>query len=106
MDFISPELEKELEDCNVLRTELAARESKLRDAVVVQVQQLINQMNINADELDFDDRPRARGRAAAAPKYRDPMSGQVWSGRGRKPKWFSERIAEGMTKDQLLISNQ
>lgn len=104
MDFISPELEKELEDCNALRTELAARESKLRDAVVVQVQRLINQMNIKASELDFGDRPRVR--TAAAPKYRDPVSGQTWSGRGRKPKWFNERIAEGMTEDQLLISNQ
>lgn len=106
MDLISPELEKELKSCDALRTELVERETKLRDAVVVQVQHLINQMQIKASELDFGDRPRSRTRTAGTPKYRDPKSGQVWSGRGRKPNWYTERRNEGMTEEQLLISNQ
>lgn len=106
MDLISPELQKELKDCNTLRNELNEREAKLRDAVVVQVQHLINEMKIKASELDFGDRPRPRARGTGAPKYRDPKSGQVWSGRGRKPNWYTDRLNEGMTEDQLLIEKQ
>jgi DNA-binding protein H-NS len=33
-----------------------------------------------------------------AAKYRDPNSGQTWTGRGRSPKWL-----EGKDKKQFLI---
>lgn len=30
-----------------------------------------------------------------APKYRDPVQGATWTGRGLKPKWLSEELARG-----------
>jgi DNA-binding protein H-NS len=30
-----------------------------------------------------------------AAKYRDAATGQTWSGRGLKPKWLSEALAQG-----------
>jgi len=52
--------------------------------------------------------PNARaGKAAAkkssgkvAAKYRDPISGKTWSGRGLAPKWLA-----GKNKDDYLIQN-
>jgi DNA-binding protein H-NS len=32
-----------------------------------------------------------------AAKYRDAATGQTWSGRGLKPKWLSEALAQGKT---------
>jgi DNA-binding protein H-NS len=40
-----------------------------------------------------------RPRAGVAPKYRDPDSGAVWSGRGKPPRW----IAGHENRDQFLI---
>ena len=38
----------------------------------------------------------AVARAKAPPKYRNPAdSSQVWSGRGRQPKWLQEALAGG-----------
>ena len=31
---------------------------------------------------------KSSGRSKVAAKYRDPSSGQVWSGRGKAPKWI------------------
>lgn len=52
---------------------------------------------------------RGRGRPARkvetggpAPKYRGP-NGEVWSGRGRMPKWLQVAQAEGKSKDDYLI---
>jgi DNA-binding protein H-NS len=39
-----------------------------------------------------------RLRAGVAPKYRDPASGNTWSGRGKPPKWIA-----GKNRDQYLI---
>lgn len=40
----------------------------------------------------------------AAPKYRHPENPALtWSGRGRKPKWFVEALAQGKTPEDLAI---
>lgn len=82
-------------------------------AVIKQVNALIAEYGLSADELTFPDPDSApairsrRGRSArgaasaaagAAPKYRDPESGKTWSGRGRAPKWI---VGD---KEQYLIS--
>ena len=43
-------------------------------------------------------------RAPAVAKYRHPENaGITWSGRGRKPQWFSDALASGKTADQMEI---
>ncbi|RQP34132.1 H-NS histone family protein [Burkholderia ubonensis] len=41
---------------------------------------------------------RVRRRAPAIAKYRDPVSGAVWSGRGRTPRWIA-----GQDREKFLI---
>lgn len=36
--------------------------------------------------------------STSLPKYRDPLSGATWSGRGRAPKWMV-----GQRKEEFLI---
>jgi DNA-binding protein H-NS len=44
--------------------------------------------------------PPARARSSAnagakvAPKYRDPATGQTWTGRGKPPKWIADQDRE------------
>lgn len=38
------------------------------------------------------------------PKYKDPKSENTWSGRGLRPKWFKDALAEGVTVEQMLIA--
>jgi len=45
-----------------------------------------------------------RCRAVAA-KYRNPdYPLETWAGRGRKPKWIEDRLAQGASLDDLLIN--
>ncbi len=39
-----------------------------------------------------------------APKYRDPVTGSTWAGRGRQPRWLLEAIQDGKMPDDFLIS--
>jgi len=40
----------------------------------------------------------ARPRTGVAPKYRDPESGNTWSGRGKPPRWIA-----GLDREKFLI---
>ncbi len=69
-------------------------------------------LGISVREL-FGEQPQAarRGRGKAAkksegigvqPKYKGP-SGELWSGRGRMPRWLQAAQADGKSKDDFLI---
>lgn len=38
------------------------------------------------------------------PKYRDPDTGETWSGRGRMARWLAARVAAGHSVDEFLVS--
>lgn len=46
---------------------------------------------------------KASPKSAGQPKYRDPVSGKTWTGRGRAPAWFADAAKQGK-QDDLLIA--
>jgi len=38
-----------------------------------------------------------------SPKYRNKLTGETWTGRGRMPQWVMAWIAKGGTLDQLIL---
>lgn len=38
-----------------------------------------------------------------APKYRNPATGETWSGRGNKPRWLQAAIDAGSSAETFLI---
>jgi len=75
----------------------------------------IAKLNSMAQELGFSSAEAAlgakpatkKGRSEVVPYYRNPNDHtQVCGRRGRKPDWFKKLREEGMTEEQLMISNQ
>lgn|SRR4051794_26747078 len=70
-----------------------ARHRELSDAVA-QVQKLVSEYGLT--EKDVFPSGKGSGKAGrsstagskVAPKYRDPATGQTWTGRGKAPKWI------------------
>lgn len=73
-----------------------ARETELSE-VIEQIKQLMQDYGITVEDLT---RKSKKGvtKAKGAAKYRDPETGDEWSGRGRMPLWLS-----GKDKDQYLV---
>ena len=45
-----------------------------------------------------------RKRSPSVPKYANPANkADTWSGRGRKPRWFSEALAKGKKPESMAI---
>lgn len=59
-----------------------------------------------ADVLNGHDgtRRKAEDKPLSPPKYRNPEDpAQTWTGRGRKPGWFNEALANGASPEELEI---
>ncbi|RQR49197.1 H-NS histone family protein [Burkholderia sp. Bp9126] len=77
-----------------------ARTQELAGAVK-EIQEMIAEFDLRPEDLFAElklkqRRIKRRGRAIA--KYRDPVSGALWSGRGREPLWIA-----GRERDKFLI---
>jgi DNA-binding protein H-NS len=44
-----------------------------------------------------------RHRAKAAPRYRDPITGKTWAGRGVLPRWMQMAIEAGKKKEDFKM---
>lgn len=80
----------------------AAREKEVAQAVA-EIKALIAEFDITAEELGFP-APSAKAAKAKAHKpplparYRNPKTGETWSGRGRAPGWLA-----GKNRERFLI---
>jgi hypothetical protein len=46
------------------------------------------------------------GRAYVQPKYRDPMTNETWSGRGRMANWLRRKQETGEDIDKYLVESR
>lgn len=72
-----------------------ARKRELSDAVA-RVRALVSEYELTAEDV-FPPARAGRGSgsgAKVAPKYRDPSTGQTWTGRGKAPKWIQNEDRE------------
>jgi DNA-binding protein H-NS len=78
-----------------------AREKEIAQAIA-EIKQKVAEYDLTAEELGFTT-PRKPGRKAASAstsvaKYRNPKTGETWSGRGRSPGWLV-----GKNRERFLI---
>ncbi|ACC73404.1 H-NS histone family protein [Paraburkholderia phymatum] len=75
-----------------------AREQEVTQAIA-DIRQKIADYGITAEELGFSSKAaRAPRKPALPPKYRNPKTGETWSGRGRAPGWLA-----GKNREKFLI---
>ena len=90
----------------------AARQAEVAD-VVGRIKEAIAAYGLTAHDLGFGagGKPAKTSNgvsrkvsrpAAGVPKYRDPSTGQTWTGRGRPPQW----IVDAKERDAFLIHSR
>lgn len=79
----------------------AARRGEIA-AVVAEIHARMKEFGITLADLKGGAK-RTKPRAPVAAKYRNPATGETWSGRGRAPRWLADAMAKGRSKDEFLI---
>jgi len=61
-----------------------------KDAVIKEILSLMSKNDVTLSDLIAADKAgkAARQSQSAGGKYRNPETGETWTGRGRKPKWI------------------
>ncbi|MEN2385728.1 H-NS histone family protein [Comamonas sp. A7-5] len=67
----------------------AARKAEVAGAVQ-EIRSLIDAFGLTQDDV-FPPAKQKRETASVAPKYRDPATGQTWTGRGKPPAWIKDQ---------------
>lgn len=86
--------------------ELRKKEIK---GVIQNIQRLIHEYGLTAQDLGFKNiAPAKKGKTGSVPsaKYRDPVSGKTWTGRGKPPLWIAEAVKAGKKDDYLIDKPQ
>ena len=103
-----------MESIQELLAQKAALEKKIADAqrgaradAIAKVKALMSEYGLTAADLAGRSPAGSKASAAAgkkvAAKYRDPSSGQTWTGRGLKPKWLQSAISSGKALEDFAI---
>lgn len=97
-----------LEQRAALEKQIAEAQREERASAIAQIRALMSQYGLNVSDLAGRSSasakpPRTRGGGTVAPKYRDPATDKTWSGRGLKPTWLRNAIADGKTLTDFAI---
>lgn len=75
-----------------------AREKEVAQAIA-DIKQKVAEYDLTAEELGFATSKRTTARkTVSVAKYRNPKTGETWSGRGRSPGWLA-----GKNRERFLI---
>lgn len=96
-----------------LEKRIAEAQNQERSTAIAQIKQLMAQHGLTLADLG------GKGGGAAAPgrkarsgpgkgtkvpiKYRDPATGNAWSGRGLQPKWLQAALAQGRQLSDFAV---
>jgi len=73
-------------------------------SVIAEIKAKMAEYGITVDDLGSAARGRGRKRAASGvAKYRDPATGEQWTGKGRKPGWLAQALEQGRSIDEFKI---
>ena len=102
---------EELKDAQErLNSQLQARLGEARAEGMAKIVAIVQEFGFTADEMNkalsgkVSAGKRGKGKGTgtkAAPKYRDPVSGSTWTGRGVAPAWIKDVAKED--RGQFLI---
>lgn len=88
-----------------LERRIADAQRTARADAIAKVKSLMAEYGLTAADLAgrAAAAPKAEGTRKVAAKYRDPASGQTWTGRGLKPKWLQAALASGKSLADFTI---
>lgn len=79
-----------------------------RDEGLAKLREVMEQYGLSLADVSSTTRERrtsteGKGTGKVAPKYKNPETGDTWSGRGLKPKWLTAALGAGKKIEDFAI---
>jgi len=101
-DFMTT-LHKLIEQRDALNVQIAAMQQAQRAEALAEIRATMREYQISVEDLGLTGKPVREPKVKGAPKYRDPVTQQTWSGRGKRPQWIHDALAAGKSLADLAI---
>ena len=91
-------LQELLDQKNALDRKINELRTAERQEAISKVRALMAEHGLTATDLQGTSSAKAAKAGSikkVAAKYRDPSTGSTWTGRGLKPRWLSQALADG-----------
>jgi DNA-binding protein H-NS len=100
-----PSLQELLAQKAALERQIAEQQRQERADAIARVRALMDEYGLSAaDIVGRASAPARKGDAKKVPpKYRDPATGQTWSGRGLQPNWLKAALEQGRKLDDFAL---
>lgn len=100
-----PTIQELLAQKAALEKQIAEAQRSARADAIAKVKALMAEYGLTATDLAGKAAPAAKpeGGKKVAAKYRDPATGQSWTGRGLKPKWLQAAIESGKSLSDFAL---
>ena len=95
--------EEIVEQIRGLQREAAVVRAEEVRLVIEEIQAKVQAFGLTPDDIFSRRKPTAIRGVRVTIKYRDEK-GNAWSGRGKTPKWLSDAIAAGRSKESFLVN--
>ena len=94
---------KELKDLqSQVAKAISGYEDRRKREALAELEEKAREMGFSLSELTGA--PGTRKRTPSTAKYANPANAaDTWSGRGRKPRWFSEALARGGKPEDMAL---
>jgi len=99
MTYRSPQVAELMAQRESLEKELAEARRKEERLALIEIVQKMREYGITLNELLGRKAEARQDAAEAISKYRDPVSGATWSGRGRAPQWIAGKDRDAFLAD-------
>jgi len=93
-----------------LDKQIAELQREERASAIAQVKALMAQHGLSITDLTLraaasrpGEKPRSNAGVKVAAKYRDPATGNTWSGRGLKPNWLKAALEGGKSLSDFAV---
>jgi DNA-binding protein H-NS len=89
-----------------LENQIREIQKKERADALVKVRELMHAHGLTVADLGGASQVPRRSAAAGqriAPKYRNPATGETWTGRGLQPKWLKAALAQGKNLSDFAL---
>jgi len=88
-----------------LERQIAEAQRSARAEAIAKVKALMSEYGLTTADLTSRGAGtlKKEGVSKVAAKYRDPATGQTWSGRGLKPKWLQAQLTAGKALSDFAI---
>lgn len=97
------EIEKQIQK---LKRKMRTIHTRQRRPVITSIVRSMIEYEITPEEITeaYEKRnQRATSKATAPARFKNPKTGDTWTGRGRPPRWIVEAESKGQNRENFLI---